>query len=450
MTKDHVIEDHASAELTIFPVVGLPEFQQGDDLAEAIAAAVALQDGDILVVTSKVVSKVEGQVIPAPTDPEERDALRRELVLTEARRVLARRNRTLITENRLGIVAAASGVDGSNLRQDELALLPLDPDASAVALRARVRELVGADVAVIITDTMGRAWRMGQTDNAIGSAGLAVLHRYGGSFDTHGNELHVTEVAIADELSGAADLVKGKIGGTPVAVVRGFRPQDDGSTARDLQRPIEDDLFNLGVEEAMQLGRRDAVVARRSTRQFSAEPVNPEDLRASVADALTAPAPHHTHPVRFVWLRDRALRERLLDRMSEAWRTDLESDPFTAEQVQRRLAKGDILFRAPEVVLPFLVPDGAHTYRDQRRNDCERTMFLVAGGAAVQGLLVSLAARDLGSCWIGSTIFSADVVREVLGLDERWSPLGAVAIGHPAEPAGPRPQWDAGPYLVER
>ncbi|MGL6235794.1 MAG: coenzyme F420-0:L-glutamate ligase [Segniliparus sp.] len=446
----HPATDHAADELVIFPLLGLPEFQQGDDVAKAIAEATALRDGDVLVVTSKIISKAEGQIVPAPSDPEERDALRRELVLKEARRVLAQRNRTLITQNRLGIVAAASGVDGSNLRRDELALLPVDPDASAAQLRVRLRELAGVDVAVVVTDTMGRAWRMGQTDAAIGSAGLAVLHRYGGAFDAHGNELHVTEVAIADELAGAADLVKGKLGGVPVAVVRGFCPQDDGSTAQDLQRPLEEDLFNLGVDEAMRLGRLDAVPARRSTRQFSDEPVDPEDVRSSVADALTAPAPHHTHPVKFVWLRDRALRERLLDRMRAAWRADLESDPFTPEQVERRLAKGDILLRAPEVVLPFLVPDGAHAYRDARRGDCERTMFLVAGGAAVQGLLVSLAARDLGSCWIGSTIFSADVVREVLGLDERWTPLGAVAVGHPAGPAGPRPEWDTGPYLVER
>lgn len=442
--------DHAAEELTIFPLLGLPEFQQGDDLAEAIAAAAALRDGDVLVVTSKIISKAEGQIVPAPADPEERDTLRRELVLKESRRVLAQRNRTLITENRLGIVAAASGVDGSNLRRDELALLPVDPDASAARLRARLRSLAGVDVAVIVTDTMGRAWRMGQTDAAIGSAGLAVLHRYGGSFDAYGNELQVTEVAIADELAGAADLVKGKLGGVPVAVVRGFRPQDDGSAARDLQRPIEDDLFNLGVDEAMRLGRLEAVASRRSTRQFSEEPVDPEDLRASVADALTAPAPHHTHPVRFVWLRDRPTRERLLARMREAWRADLQRDRFAPEQVERRLAKGDILFRAPEVVLPFLVPDGAHAYPDARRNDCERTMFLVAGGAAVQGLLVSLAARGLGSCWIGSTIFSADVAREVLELDGRWSPLGAVAIGRPSGPAGPRPPWDMSPHLLER
>jgi coenzyme F420-0:L-glutamate ligase/coenzyme F420-1:gamma-L-glutamate ligase len=443
-------KDHAAPGLSIFPVVGLPEFAVGDDVAAAIVGTVALRDGDILVVTSKIISKAEGQIVPAPEDPEERDALRRELVLQEARRVLAQRNRTLITENRLGIVAAASGVDNSNLPRNELALLPEDPDGSAHRLRQRVRELAGADVAVIITDTMGRAWRTGQTDAAIGTAGLSVLHRYGGTFDAHGNELHVTEVAIADEIAGAADLVKGKLGGVPVAVIRGLQPQDDGSTAQDLLRPVEEDLFSLGVHEAVSQGRREAVPARRSVRRFSPEPVEPDEIRAAVGDALTAPAPHHTHPVRFVWLRDKVVRERLLARMRAAWRADLQSDLFTPEQVERRLAKGDILFDAPEVVMPFLVPEGEHTYRDERRNACERIMFLVAGGAAVQGLLVALAARDLGSCWIGSTIFSADIVREELDLDASWSPLGAVAIGHPAQPPGPRPPWDREPYLLER
>ena len=136
--------------------------------------------------------------------------------------MLARKGRTLITENRLGLVQAAAGVDGSNVGRDELALLPVDPDASAAALRAGLRERLGVDVAVVVTDTMGRAWRNGQIDAAIGAAGLAVLHGYAGAVDRHGNELVVTEVAVADEIAAAADLVKGKLTGMPVAVVRGL------------------------------------------------------------------------------------------------------------------------------------------------------------------------------------------------------------------------------------
>lgn len=440
--------DHSAERLEIIPVTGLPEFRPGDDLTGAIAnAARWLRSGDVVVVTSKVVSKIEGRLVRVPTDPEERDAARRRLVEEEAVHVVARFGRTMITQNRIGVVQAASGVDGSNVAGDEIALLPTDPDASALALRNGLRERLGVEVAVIITDTMGRAWRVGQTDAAIGASGIAVLHSYEGRIDGQGNELQVTEVAIADELSAAADLVKGKLGGVPVAVVRGMALTDDGSTARRLVRPVAEDMFRLGTAEAIAQGRREAVPSRRSVRRFTEEAVDPEALRRSIGAALTAPAPHHTKPVRFVWPRERGPRTKLLEAMRESWRADLLGDGFTEEQIAKRVGRGDILFNAPEVVLPFLTPEGAHTYPDARRNACEQTMFTVAGGAAVQGLLVALAAEGLGSCWIGSTIFAADIVREVLGLPEGWQPLGAVAVGHPSEPAAPRElSWEG---LVE-
>src|ERR1700722_13236417 len=226
--------DRGSApRVELLPVPGLPEFRPGDDLGAALAAAAPwLRDRDVVVVTSKVVSKCEGRLVAAPEDPEERDELRRKLVDDEAVRVLARKGRTLITENRLGLIQAAAGVDGSNVGRTELALLPVDPDGSAAALRAALREKLGAPVAVVITDTMGRAWRNGQTDAAIGAAGLTVLHGYAGAVDGHGNDLLVTEVAVADEVAAAADLVKGKLTAMPVAVVRGLKVTDDGSTAR--------------------------------------------------------------------------------------------------------------------------------------------------------------------------------------------------------------------------
>jgi coenzyme F420-0:L-glutamate ligase/coenzyme F420-1:gamma-L-glutamate ligase len=157
--------------------------------------------------------------------------------------------------------------------------------------------------------------------------------------------------------------------------------------------------------------------------------------------------------VRFVWLRDPARRTALLDAMAAAWREDLTADGFTEEQIARRTARGDLLRDAPELVLPFLVrgPDGgSHDYPDERRAACERAMFTVAGGAAVQGLLVALAAEGLGSCWVGSTIFAADVARSVLDLSADWEPLGAVALGHPADPVAPRGEVVADDRLVER
>ena len=444
--------DHGSARpVELLPVPGLPEFRPGDDLAAALAmAAPWLRDGDVVVITSKVVSKCEGRIVPAPADPQARDDLRRKLIDAEAVRVLARKGKTLITENALGLVQAAAGVDGSNVGATELALLPVDPDGSAATLRARLRERLGVTVGVLITDTMGRAWRTGQTDVAIGAAGVEVLHAYAGAHDAHGNELVVTEVAVADEIASAADLVKGKLTGVPVAVVRGLPITDDGSTAARLVRPGEEDLFRLGTDEALAEGRRQAVLLRRSVRRFTSEPVPPQDIEGAVADALTAPAPHHTRPVRFVWLRDAGRRMALLDRMKARWRDDLSRDGKPARAIDTRVARGQILYDAPELIIPVLVPDGAHDYPDSARTAAEHTMFTVAVGAAVQALLVALAVRGVGSCWVGSTIFAPDEVRDELELPAEWEPLGAIAIGYPDEPLTPREPAPVAGLLVHR
>ncbi|CDO10114.1 coenzyme F420-0:L-glutamate ligase [Mycolicibacterium cosmeticum] len=456
MTSAHTGNDHGtdhgtSAAIEIIPVHGLGEFRPGDDVSAAIAAAADwLRDDDVVVVTSKVLSKAEGRIVAAPADPEQRDALRRKLIDDEAVRVLARKGRTLITENAFGLIQAAAGVDGSNVDAAELALLPVDPDRSAAAVRDGLVRRLGVRVGVVVTDTMGRAWRNGQTDVAIGAAGLRVLHGYGGSHDAFGNELIVTEIAVADELAAAADLVKGKLTGIPVAVVRGLTLHDDGSGGRTLVRNGEDDLFWLGTAEAIALGRSQAQLLRRSIRRFAPDPVDPALIEAAVAEALTAPAPHHTRPVRFVWLREPARRTRLLDAMKRRWETDLAGDGRSPDDVARRVRRGQILYDAPEVVIPFMVPDGAHTYPDPARTAAEHTMFTVAAGAAVQGLLVALATREVGSCWIGSTIFAADTVRRELELPDDWEPLGAIAIGHPPEPPVPRDPAGTDGLLVVR
>jgi coenzyme F420-0:L-glutamate ligase/coenzyme F420-1:gamma-L-glutamate ligase len=226
---------------------------------------------------------------------------------------------------------------------------------------------------------------------------------------------------------------------------------DTGGTARQLVRSGTDDLFWLGTAEALELGRQQAQLLRRSVRQFADEPVPPQLIEDAVAEALTAPAPHHTRPVRFLWLQTAATRIRLLDRMRDKWRSDLSGDGKPADAVERRVARGQILYEAPEVVIPMLVPDGAHSYPDAARTDAERTMFTVAVGAAVQALLVALAVRGVGSCWIGSTIFAADLVRDELGLPGDWEPLGAIAIGYAAQPvAEPREPVAATDLLVRQ
>jgi coenzyme F420-0:L-glutamate ligase / coenzyme F420-1:gamma-L-glutamate ligase len=382
------MNDHAAeGKVEILPVEGLPEFRPGDDLTGAIASAARwLRSGDIVVVTSKVVSKVEGRLVRVPADLEERDRIRRRLVFDESVRIIARKERTLITENHLGIVQAASGVDASNVAGDELALLPADPDASAVALRLGLRERLGVEVAVVITDTMGRAWRVGQTDVAIGASGLKVLHGYRGQVDRQGNELAVTEIAVADEVAAAADLVKGKLGAMPVAVVRGLVIGSSESTARDLVRPVDEDLFRLGTEESLAQGRREAVLMRRDVRSFTDEPVPEGALKRAVAAALVP-------GIRFAHVVER--RKRLLDEL-----------------------RNDVLYGASEIVLPFLV-----------------SLDRLAAGGAVRDLMVALAAEGLGSCWVPVPAAALSV----LDLPADWEPLGAIAVGHPADgPLAPR------------
>ena len=436
-------------QIEILPVTGLPEFRPGNDLAAALAAAAPwLRDGDVVVVTSKVVSKVEGRLVPAPDDPQAREEARLALMDAEAASVLAVRGDTKIMRTVSGLVLAAAGVDASNVAPDEIALLPEDPDGSAAALRAALRSLLGVDVAVMISDTMGRTWRTGQTDVAIGLSGMAAVRDYRGEKDSFGTPLQVTEIAEADEVAGAAELAKGKLAGVPVAVVRGLSIVDDGRGAAALIRPPEQDMFSLGTAEAVARGRREAVPARRSIRSFSADPVDAGAVRRALAAAITAPAPHHTTPWRFILVEQASTR--LLDAMLARWQQDLRGDGFTTEQIARRVARGDVLRRAPLLVVPCLVADGMHAYPDQRRAAAEWTMFCVAMGAAVENLLVALAAEGLGSCWVSSTMFCPDVVRAELALPADWHPMGSIAVGHPAEPPRDRPPRDPDDFVVRR
>jgi coenzyme F420-0:L-glutamate ligase/coenzyme F420-1:gamma-L-glutamate ligase len=238
--------------IEIRPVEGLPEIQAGDDLAALIVERAELLDGDVLVVAQKAVSKAEGRVVRLaavePSDEARRlagdqDPRRLEVILRESRRIVRSRPPLVIAETRHGFVCASAGVDSSNAPEaDSVVLLPEDPDASAAHLRERVRELTGAEVGVIVSDSFGRPWRQGTTDVAIGVAGVRPLLDLKGERDSAGYELHATVIAVADELAAAAELVLGKTSGIPAAVIRGAHFAGEGS-ARDLVMPDERDLF---------------------------------------------------------------------------------------------------------------------------------------------------------------------------------------------------------------
>lgn len=228
--------------IEIFPVRGIPEVAPGDDLGAVIvdafeASDLVLMDRDVVVVTHKIVSKAEGRIEPAPDDD-----TYRQLAEREARAILRRRGDLIIAQTEHGFVCANAGVDRSNVSDGQAVLLPVDSDRSAHHIRLYIERATGAAIAVVVTDTFGRPWRRGLVDVAIGVSGLPAILDFRGRVDAHNRTMHVTEIAVVDEVAAAADLVMGKSDGIPVAVIRGLNLQGDGR-ATDLIRPPEEDMF---------------------------------------------------------------------------------------------------------------------------------------------------------------------------------------------------------------
>jgi coenzyme F420-0:L-glutamate ligase/coenzyme F420-1:gamma-L-glutamate ligase len=476
MTQEDDSEPTAQQQVTqtlqVIAVPGIPEVTPDTDLVAVIAAGVSTiswpdgsegaSAGDIVVITSKVVSKWQGRIRES-TDREQ--AIDEESVRLVASR--ATEHGTLrITETRHGFVMAAAGVDASETRPGTVVLLPVEPDETANQLRQELASQLGIDaIGLIISDTFGRAWRTGQTDAAIGSAGIAVVIDHRGTTDRFNNLLTATVTATADEISAAADLVCGKKAGLPVAVIRGLGGLVDPTCtqrAATLVRSPDDDLFRLGTAEALasgqtegyQRGLIEAVTNRRTIRAFADQPVESDKIRAAIAAAVTAPSPHHSTPWRFVVLSNQTpasnrLRERLFDAMKQQWINDLRTiDEFSEDSITRRVQRGDVLRNAPTVILPFSELEGsAHKYPDTDRQSFERDLFLVAAGAAVQNMLISLSSQGLGSAWISSTMFCPDTVRELLDLPASWQPLGGIAVGYPVATPPPRPPRTADQFI---
>jgi coenzyme F420-0:L-glutamate ligase/coenzyme F420-1:gamma-L-glutamate ligase len=383
--------------LRVVPLAGMPEVRPGDDLARLLLEAVgraglALADGDVLAVTSKVVAKAEGRLVPLPDDPAGRERARREAVAAETARVVARRGRLVIAETRHGLVGANALVDASNAGGDRLVLLPADPDASAARLRADLAALDGHDVAVVVTDTLGRPWRLGQTDVAVGLAGMGALDDWRGRADGDGRLLEVTEVAVADEVAAAADLVKGKASRVPAALLRGVaRPEGEGR-ARDLVRPPAEDLFRTaGTAEDLLAFLEGAP----PPAGFLPDPVDPDalDRAAAVAGAVPVPGGRRFQAVPV----PAAARAACLAALSPA---------------------RPVLATAPALLACGLTPPAGE----------EAAGVELAAGGAVRTLVLGLHALGVGAAFEPAR---GPALAAALGLDPGWRPLGLLAAGRP-------------------
>ena len=358
--------------------------------------------------------------------------------------MVARRGDARIVETRQGLVLAAAGVDASNTPPGTVVLLPEDPDESARRLRKALRDRPGAAVGVIITDTLGRAWRIGQTDTAIGAAGVRPFVDYRGTEDSFGNSLEVTLDAVADEIAAAADLVKGKASGVPVAIVRGLA-----------------DLVTAG--DGPGRGRPDPAPGRghvpvRRRRRAAGPPDGPGIHRRAgqpgggpARDRRRAGRPRAA-PHRAVAFRDPGVRAEpggpVRRHAATRGSPTCAATASREEQIARRVRRGEPLRNAPLIVVPCLIPKGLHRYPDERRSRAEQEMFLISMGAAVQNFMVALAVEGLGSCYISSTLFCPDVAGDAIGLPYDCHPMGAIGIGHPAAAPAPRPPRDPDDFIL--
>jgi coenzyme F420-0:L-glutamate ligase/coenzyme F420-1:gamma-L-glutamate ligase len=388
--------------LLVVPLAGMPEVEPGDDLARLLLEAVrraglALADGDVLAVTSKVVAKAEGRLVPLPDDPAGRERVLAETVAAETARVVARRGRLVIAENRHGLVGANAMVDASNAGGDRLVLLPADPDASAARLRAELAALDGHDVAVVVTDTLGRPWRLGQTDVAVGLAGMGALDDWRGRADGDGRPLEVTEVAVADEVAAAADLVKGKASRVPAALLRGVRRPEGDGRARDLVRAPADDLFRTaGTAE-------DLLAFLEGPPWWGPGPADPVAVdRAAAATRKLALPGGHRFEVAAVPAGARAACLAALSPTPPALAT------------------------APTLLACCLVPPRPGPGPEAGTDGVE-----LAAGGALRTLVLGLHALGVGAAFAAAAPAARPALAAALGLDPAWRPLGLLGAGRP-------------------
>jgi coenzyme F420-0:L-glutamate ligase/coenzyme F420-1:gamma-L-glutamate ligase len=445
-------------------LTGVPLVKPGDDLAvitlEALSASdEMLRDGDILVIAQKIVSKAQGRIVQlASVEPSpqaltlacevNKDPRLVELILRESTEVVRYRRDVLVVAHRLGFVMANAGIDQSNIEhgaKDDMALLlPENPDASCAQLREALKAATGADVAVIINDSHGRAFRNGTVGVAIGASGLTTLADLRGKPDLFHRRLQSTEVGVADEIASAASLFMGQAGeGRPIVLARGLPvPRGDG-TAAELVRAKELDLFRIQPAASPPPSPFEQVASRllrdrRSVRRYSPQPVPDIVIEELIYAATCAPSAHNRQPWRFALLKDTVARRQLAYAMGEQLRADRtrDGDPLKviANDVARSTAR---ITGAPLGVVVCLTMEDMDAYPDERRMAAEHQMAVQGAAMAMQNMLLAAHAAGLGASVMCAPLFCPDTVRCALELPPQWEPQALVTLGYPAAEGKP-------------
>lgn len=433
-------------------LAGVPMVRPGDDLAGIVLAALAasqmtLQDGDVLVLAQKIVSKAQGRlvrlddVVPSPRAAElaretGKSPALVELILRESTEVVRHRRDVLIVAHKLGLVMANAGIDQSNVEQgdvdDAALLLPEDPDGTCAQLRDALRAVTGATVGVVISDSHGRAFRNGTVGVAIGAAGIAALADLRGAPDLYARRLQSTEVGLADEIASAASLLMGQAAeGRPIVIARGLANARGSGCAADLVRRRETDLFRSPAP-------LDFIVGRRSIRRYTDAPVADDLVERILAVVASAPSAHNRQPWRFAVLKTESARRRLAEAMGARLAEDRSRDGAAAADIEADVARSVArIANAPVAVLVCTAMEDMDVYPDPARADAEYLMAVQSTAMAMQNMQLAAHALGLGTCIMCAPLFCRDAVRAALGLPAAWEPQALITMGVPANAGKP-------------
>jgi coenzyme F420-0:L-glutamate ligase/coenzyme F420-1:gamma-L-glutamate ligase len=439
-------------------LAGVPLIKPGDDLATIILAALAasgekLCDGDALILAQKIVSKAQarsvqlGSVVPSQRADQlarqvNKDPRLVELILRESTEVVRHRRDVLIVAHRLGFIIANAGIDFSNVEQglgdDTALLLPLDPDGTSAELRTTLFERTGADVAIVINDSHGRAFRNGTVGAAIGACGLPALTDLRGQGDLYGRRLQSSEVALADEIAAAASLLMGQAGeGRPIVLARGVPMSHRNGSAAELVRERKIDLFRVSPISRSEAAQ-ELLLRRRSIRRYTSEPVAAAVLEKLLRAATCAPSAHNSQPWRFAVMQTPGPKERLARAMGERLRADRSRDGDRVDLIESDIARSFArITGAPVVVVVCLTMEDTDAYPDERRRSAERQMAVQSTAMAMQNLQLAASVAGLGASIMCAPLFCPDKVRDVCELPRQWEPQGLVTIGYPANAGKP-------------